>query len=300
MMGSPSLAELFDFADRCREPRVPELPEVETMVRGIRPYVEGREIVALRKCPCRCRPISVKPDFAQLARKVRAKRVDSVRRLGKRVVFDLNDEHSIVIEPRMTGLMLLSDPPDRGHLRLEWQFSGRREYDSVWFWDRRGLGTLRLFAPGELQETLGDDSLGPDALDLSERDWLDRCARTRREIKVVLLDQKLAAGIGNLYASEILHHARLHPASPAGNLKPAQIRRLHVAVQLVLRDAIEHEGSTLSDATYRNALNQHGRYQNVHRVYKRAGEECPSCGKAKITRIVQAQRSTFFCPGCQR
>jgi formamidopyrimidine-DNA glycosylase len=278
---------------------MPELPEVETMVRGIRPFVEGREIVDVRKCHCRCRPISITPGLAKLSRSVVGKRVTAVRRLGKRAVLDVDDELSLVIEPRMTGLLLLSDPPDQEHLRIEWRFSGRREYNSLWFWDRRGLGTLQLFDRETLARKLGERTLGPDALEMTEAEWRQRFANTRREIKVALLDQKLAAGIGNLYASEILHHARVHPACPAGTLKPPQVRRLHQAVQLVLREAIEHEGSTLSDATYRNALNQHGRYQNAHRVYKRDGEACLSCGKSTIVRIVQAQRSTFFCPRCQ-
>src|SRR5262245_20272703 len=113
------------------------------MIRGIRPFVEGRKILALQKCRCPCRPISITPGFARLSRQIAGKTVTSVRRLGKRVVLDIDDELSLVVEPRMTGLLLLSDPPDRGHLRLEWRFAGRREFNSLWFWDRRGLGTLR-------------------------------------------------------------------------------------------------------------------------------------------------------------
>src|SRR5690606_33266147 len=101
-------------------------------------------------------------------------------------------------------------------------------------------------------------------------DWHARFSRTRRPIKVALLDQKLAAGIGNLYASEILHAARIHPARPANELTPLQVRRLQAAVSAVLEEAIRQEGSTLSDATYRTALNQNGSYQNAHRVYDRA------------------------------
>ncbi len=213
--------------------------------------------------------------------------------------FDNDD--SLVIEPRMTGLMLVSDPPDAGHLRLEWQFArGRSAPNSLYFWDRRGLGTVRLYTPAEMAEDLGPHKLGPDALQMTSRDWRDRCARTSRPIKVALLDQKLAAGIGNLYASEILHLAKIHPAHAADDLRANQLKRLHGAVQEVLLAAIEHEGSTLSDGTYRNAVSGNGRYQNEHRVYAREREACPSCGKVPVQRIVQAQRSTFFCPACQR
>lgn len=277
---------------------MPELPEVETMVQGIRPAVEGRNIAAVRRCRCACRPLSITPGLPQVARRVKGQTVTRVRRLAKRVVMDLSSGESLVIEPRMTGLMLLADPPNREHLRLEWRFADRG--GSLWFWDRRGLGTVRLYRRGELEERLGAGLLGPDALELDKAGWRERLARTSRPIKVALLDQKLVAGIGNLYASEILHQARVHPARPADSLRPRQIGRLFAAVQDVLREAILHEGSTLSDATYRNALNQNGGYQNHHRVYDRAGRVCRTCSRGTIERIVQAQRSTFFCAVCQK
>jgi formamidopyrimidine-DNA glycosylase len=127
----------------------------------------------------------------------------------------------------------------------------------------------------------------------------DRLAASRRAIKVALLDQRTVAGIGNLYASEILHLAGIHPARPCQRLKPGDWQALSAAVVDVLSEAIRYEGSTLSDGTYRNAQNEAGGYQNHHRVYDRAGESCPGCRKAKVVRIVQAQRSTFFCPVCQ-
>src|SRR4051794_28166702 len=103
---------------------MPELPEVETMVRGIRPHVAGRTITAVRRCPCRYRPISIRPRFALFAKRLVNQRVDDVSRMGKRVVLRVADGSSVVVEPRMTGLMLLSDPPDREHLRIEWKLSG--------------------------------------------------------------------------------------------------------------------------------------------------------------------------------
>ena len=107
------------------------------------------------------------------------------------------------------------------------------------------------------------------------------------------------AGIGNLYASEILHLAKIHPAVPAGQLARPEVERLSTAAAEVLSLAIAYEGSTLGDGTYRNTLNQSGGYQNSHRVYDRAGEKCQTCGQGEIVRIVQSQRSTFFCPVCQ-
>jgi formamidopyrimidine-DNA glycosylase len=279
---------------------MPELPEVETMVRGIRPFVEGRTVEAVVRCRCPCKPISIRPRFELLAKRLVARRIDSVRRLGKRVVLGVSDGSSVVIEPRMTGLMLLSDPPDRVHLRIEWKFSGKAQYNSVWFWDRRGLGTVRLFAPGELERILSAEALGPDALQMDVEAWRERCRKTARPIKVLLLDQRIVAGIGNLYASEILHVARIHPARPARRLEPDAIRRLCEATRTVLEEAIHDEGSTLSDATYRTTLNQSGRYQNKHRVYGRVDETCRTCSRTPIRRFVQAQRSTFYCPHCQK
>ena len=276
---------------------MPELPEVETMVRGIRPAVEGRTIESLRRCRCDCRPIAVGPPLPQLARRVRGRIVTGVRRLAKRVVLDLSSGDALVVEPRMTGLMLLSDPPDRGHLRLEWRFAGGPP--SLWFWDRRGLGTVRLYRREELERSLGPETHGPDAQEMTEQDWAAACARTARPIKVAVLDQKLASGIGNLYASEILHLAAIHPARPASGLTAEEIRRMAQAAREVLTTAILYEGSTLGDGTYRNALNQTGRYQNEHRVYGKADRPCPTCRRETIVRVVQAQRSTFFCPACQ-
>jgi formamidopyrimidine-DNA glycosylase len=279
---------------------MPELPEVETMARGVRPHVAGRTIRAVRRCRCACKSISIRPRFGLLAKRLVGRRFDRVGRRGKRLVLDVSDGSSLVIEPRMTGLLLLSDPPDRDHLRIQWQFSEPGDYDSLWFWDRRGLGTVRLFAPGELDRTLNEDVLGPDALDTTPEFWEQRCARTRRPIKVALLDQRLVAGIGNLYASEILHRAAIHPARPANRLRRAELGRLAGAVHDILEQAIRDEGSTLADATYRNALNQNGRFQAKHRVYGRAGQACLTCSGGPIRRIVQGQRSTFYCPQCQR
>jgi len=279
---------------------VPELPEVETMVRGIRPLVEGRAITAVRRCRCACKPISIEPRLPTISRRVRGTTVTQVRRLAKRIIMDLSSGDHFVIEPRMTGLMLLGDPPDREHLRLEWRFSRNRQHNSLWFWDRRGLGTVRLLRQVQLADQLGPQKLGPDALNISQAQLRQLCAGTSRAIKVALLDQRFAAGIGNVYASEILHLARIHPEQPANELNTRQLYRLSGATRKILCDAIQSEGSTLNDGTYRNALNQNGSYQNAHKVYNREAETCLTCRKKRVRRIVQVQRSTFFCPICQR
>jgi formamidopyrimidine-DNA glycosylase len=124
---------------------------------------------------------------------------------------------------------------------------------------------------------------------------------SKRAVKVALLDQRTVAGIGNLYASEILHVAGVHPARPCHKITRGQWQAIADATHAVLEAAIRFEGSTLGDGTYRNALNQEGGYQNHHRVYDKAGHPCPRCREgSQIVRIVQAQRSTYFCPGCQK
>lgn len=269
------------------------------MVRGLRPHIINRPIRDVVACVNRCKPISIKPTLGRLRKRLVGNTFQAVRRIGKRVVLDLSDGSSIAIEPRMTGLVLLADPPDVEHLRLRWDFDGHGKYDSFWFWDRRGLGTVTWYEQGALEARFGTGELGRDALEMSTDHWVESCSKSAREIKVLLLDQKTVAGIGNLYASEILHRARIHPSQSAKSLKADALERLNEAVQSVLQKAIEYEGSTLGDGTYRNALNQSGRYQNEHRVYMRAGEVCSVCRAAEIVRIVQAQRSTFYCPGCQ-
>lgn len=223
-----------------------------------------------------------------------------VFRRAKRIVLKLSSGDAFVIEPRMTGLMLIEDPPDIDHLRVEWEFEDAREPNKLWFWDRRGLGTVRLLDAAGLAALMGFEKLGRDALEMTVEHWTQLCAATSSPIKVALLQQQRVAGIGNLYASEILHLSKISPLTASKQLKRPQIKRLCAATREVLEDAIRHEGSTLSDGTYRNVLNVEGGYQNAHRVYDREGQTCPTCRKAEVVRIVQSQRSTFFCPRCQK
>lgn len=279
---------------------MPELPEVETMVRGVRPMIEGAKIVEFVACPCERRPLAMTPSLEEMAYRLQGSTVMAVERLAKRVLFKLTSGDIAVFEPRMTGLVLISDPPSEEHLRFEFRLIRNRKKASVWIWDRRGLGTFRLYTSEEFNDALGEKSLGPDALLISVEELAKRLKGTQREVKVALLDQKLLAGVGNLYASEILHEAKIHPQKIAAKLTKPQVERIHKAMLRILLEAIEYEGSTLNDGTYRNALNKDGSYQNKHRVYAKVDEICTSCETAKITRIVQAQRSTFFCSKCQK
>lgn len=278
---------------------MPELPEVETMVRGIRSDCVGRRIDRTLFPPCPCKPIQIRPGRSAFANQTQGRTITEIRRLAKRIVLELDSGHLIVVEPRMTGLMLITDPPTFEHRRIRFELSpARKKAPSLEFWDRRGLGTISLLTPQQFLKL--ESRLGKDALDLPVEDWISILARTEREIKVVLLDQSCVAGIGNLYASEILHESRISPFRAASSVSSRQIQKLANATNRILHEAIAYEGSTLGDGTYRNALNKDGGYQNHHRVYQRADTLCPSCGKANIHRAVQAQRATFYCPRCQR
>lgn len=269
------------------------------MRRGVLPIV-GCRIQSAQRPACRLRPILLKPRIDAFDRRVRGRQIVAVGRRGKRVMIELDDAQTIVIEPRMTGLVLLADPPGLEHLRLRFTLSGgKRGNRQLLFWDRRGLGTVRLLREQEVEEVI-DRRLGVDALVITADQLRDRLRPSRRVIKVALLDQAAVAGIGNLYAAEILFLAGVDPRTRCDRLTRSQWSRIHRAIGDVLADAIRHEGSTLSDGTYRNALNDPGGYQNHHCVYDRADTACGRCHLGTIRRIVQAQRSTFFCPHCQR
>ena len=276
---------------------MPELPEVETMRRGIACAV-GSRIASVARPRCRRKPIEIRPGLAQFRRRVVGARIERLDRVGKRVVICLDTDDAIVIEPRMTGLVLVVDPPTREHLRWQLELRGGK-VPEICYWDRRGLGNVRLFAAEEFQVAFGPEKLGPDALTITAQQFRERLGRSQREIKPALLDQRAVAGIGNLYASEILHVAGIHPARRCRNMTGRQWQSLTDATHQVLTEAIRYEGSTLGDGTYRNALNKQGGYQNEHRVYNRADQPCPRCHKSPIKRMVQAQRSTFFCKRCQ-
>ncbi len=272
------------------------------MRRGILPVV-GRQVVAAEKPACQLRPILLEPRIDALNRRLRGRHIEGIGRRGKRVVIEIEGDQFLVIEPRMTGLVLLADPPDQEHLRLRIRLAaGPRSAGAsqeLLFWDRRGLGTVRLLKADQLR-ILVDQKLGIDALQITADQLRTRLKNSKRAIKVALLDQSSVAGIGNLYAAEILFLAGVDPRARCDLLSRSQWERIQRATSRVLEEAIVHEGSTLSDGTYRNALNGEGGYQHFHRVYDRKDDTCPRCGSGRIRRIVQAQRSTFFCPACQR
>jgi len=203
----------------------------------------------------------------------------------------------LVIEPRMTGLLLVAPPPTQEHVRLEIAFSDPIAPPLI-FWDRRGLGTLRLLDAAGLDAACGPRRLGPDGLVIGAEDLRARLGRSRRAIKVALLDQQAVAGIGNIYAAEILFRVGIDPRTPCDRLRADSWEAIATTSRDLLATAVEMEGSTIGDETYRTADNRPGRFQSLHQVYGREGSPCRACGGG-IVRIVQAQRATFYCPDCQ-
>ena len=277
---------------------MPELPEVETMRRELRP-IEGSKIVEVRQPSSRFRPITLRPNFARLRRGLRGARIAEVARLGKRLVlWTERDSHvqALVIEPRMTGCLTLSSPPDGEHVRLVLRLNHPR-FPRLYFWDSRGLGRIELVTPEQYSQLA--KTLGPDALEVSA-DYLRRkLGQSGRPIKLALMDQRIVAGIGNIYASEILFAAAIHPATPCQNLATGHWRRVARAMREVLQRAIKAKGSTLGDGTYKAPDGQPGQYQFCHYVYQKDGQTCLRCKKEVIKRIPLGGRSTFFCPHCQ-
>jgi formamidopyrimidine-DNA glycosylase len=235
----------------------------------------------------------------EFTRRVSGATVGTIDRRGKWVVIGLSDGRGfIVIQPRMTGGFWLVAPARPDHVRLSFRMSGPHEI--VWFCDNRRLGKIAWYPGAGEAEAAFRRSHGPDALEIGRDDLAARLRATGRPVKPALMDQKLVAGIGNIYADEILFRSRLHPGRRASGLTRAEVARIHEAVGLVLAEAIAAEGSSF-DQGYRTVLGLEGGFLAQNAVYGREGKSCPACGgPVRKTRIVGLiGRPTHFCPSCQ-
>ena len=280
---------------------MPELPEVETVRRGMVAFVVGRRSERVEVG----RERTVRRTSRQaLIDGLTGATIVSIGRRGKYIVCSLDTGDALMIHLRMSGRVLVSKAgaprPDHTHVVLHLAGNPPEE---LWFVDPRTFGEMVVFDPEHIADEvpelarLGVDPIA-DGLPVVE---LAAILRNRaRQLKPLLLDQHVIAGIGNIYCDEILHRARLRPDRLANSLKPAEIRRLHEAIHSILSTAIEAGGSTLSDTQYVDVMGDGGTFQLDHRVYDRAGQQCLTCGKATIVRTVSGGRSTCFCPRCQR
>ena len=275
---------------------MPELPEVETVARLIRPRLEGRTLTGVRVRWART--LGGLPP-GRFRASVLGATVARVWRRGKLIVIDLEREEEVagwlVGHLRMTGRLHVEpadwDPGPHGRVRLDLD-DGRRLH----FIDVRKFGRLSFHT--DLEVRIGQ--LGPEPLGEGfTPEWLHAALRSRRRmLKPLLLDQTFLAGLGNIYVDESLHTARLHPLRVSNGLRPADSRRLHAAIREILTEAIRREGSSF-DTFYRTPEGQPGSYQDQFRVYGRRGEPCRICG-SPVRRIVVGQRGTHLCGRCQR
>lgn len=274
---------------------MPELPEVETIRRALAPRVEGRRIddASVRHADILMNLTSE----AAFAERVVGRRVEEVARRAKFLLFRLSGGDVLEVQLRMTGRFVLrEDRPDPGeydHLAARLVLDDGR---SLWYDDVRRLGGFRVLASGEWRRR--EAELGPEPLADDYRPAaLGRELEGRRApVKNLLLDQRRVAGVGNIYACESLHRAGLDPRRPGGALEEDEVGRLHGALRSVLSRALDRGGTTLRD--YRTPDGGAGRFQRSLSVYGRDDEPCRRC-RDRVRRIVQAGRSTYFCPGCQ-
>ncbi|MFH2107407.1 MAG: DNA-formamidopyrimidine glycosylase [Chrysiogenia bacterium] len=266
---------------------MPELPEVETIVRELRRHIVGKTFAAVRLHW----PRTVEGDPQEFRRRLRDMTVAAVSRRGKYIGVECEDGTFFTIHLRMTGKLVNElDAADRKHLRVQFTF---RDGAALYFVDTRKFGRLRLW-PCQSQSCPG---LGPEPLRQSTVLAALRSLGTFRAIKTVLLDQTVLAGIGNIYADEALFAAGIHPLTPAAALSHGQQKSLARSVPLVLRLAIGRRGTTLRD--YRTVEDRSGENQEYLFVYGRSGQPCLTCGMP-IEKIRLAGRSAHFCPQCQK
>ena len=280
---------------------MPELPEVETVRRGLDVRLIGRTIDSVEVG----RERTVRRTSRQaLIDGLTGATVIDTRRRGKYLLLGLDTGDDVMIHLRMSGRVLVQSvdvarPP---HTHVAALLSGEPP-EELRFVDPRTFGEVVVFDPANAAVEVPDlATLGVDPItDGMSRTTLARIVRGRaRALKALLLDQHVVAGIGNIYCDEILHAARLHPQRISNTLTGQEITRLHREIHRVLTEAIELGGSTLADTQYVDVEGNGGQFQLRHRVYDRGGQRCLTCGRADVLRVPWGGRSTHFCPRCQR
>jgi formamidopyrimidine-DNA glycosylase len=276
---------------------MPELPEVETIVRGLRTVLPGRTIISVRLG---------KTDFIKeplaLAELIPGRRIETVDRLGKFIRVQLSAgataksserQLNLIVHLGMTGWLGVrrAEDPIAPHTHAFFELDDGRE---LRYTDIRRFGQMLLVGSDKIDAFTG--LLGHEPLEISMAEFGKRLAGRRARIKALLLDQSVFRGIGNIYADESLWQARIHPACLAARLNSAELARLRKAIRRVLQNAIKDRGSSISN--FVDAEGQPGEYQQRHRAYGRQGKPCFRCG-AKIRRAIVAGRSSHFCPRCQ-
>lgn len=275
---------------------MPELPEVETYVRELAPELTGRTVTAARVHWSRTIAAPTAETFPDC---VAGLRFGEFARRGKYMLLGMSDGFTLIVHLRMTGKLLVQagDAPVAGHTHVLLDLDDGR---SLHYVDPRKFG--RIWLTQEPETVLA--RLGPEPLSdaFSITGFAQALAGRSASVKALLLDQSLVAGVGNIYADEALYRAGVHPARGGGDLGMDEVAALHAAVCEVLAVAIAHQGSSLGGSSLQNYLRPGGTpggFQEEHAVFRRTGQPCLRCGTL-IERVVLAQRSTHFCPTCQR
>lgn len=263
---------------------MPELPEVETVARSIAPLV-GRRIVSAEFRSLR---VLRGGDPDRMAAALAGRRIAGVKRYGKFLVLTLEGGGYLSIHLGMTGRLLLGGPIGKHTHVVVTLDEGVLLFD-----DSRQFGSFQLSQdfPARVAR------LGPEPLEISLADFVAALKKHKTRVKALLLNQRFLRGVGNIYADEALFRAGIHPQAIAGRLRSDRARRLYEGLQAVLREAIDAGGSSISD--YVDAQGRKGFFQFSHRVYQRTGEACVNCG-TNIRRLIITQRSSHFCPRCQK
>lgn len=272
---------------------MPELPEVETVRRGLEKLILGKTIQSVEVKY----PKMIQMDLDAFRQDLLGQEIRSMRRRGKYLLFYLTDK-VLISHLRMEGKYLFYPDavPERKHAHVFFEMTdgGTLVYEDV-----RKFGTMELLRKDQLEAYFAARKLGPEP---TEADFLlppfaAALGRSKKLIKPYLLEQTLVVGLGNIYVDEALWRARIHPARPAASLKPAEVRRLREQIIEVLQLGIEKRGSTIR--TYRNALGEDGTMQDFLQVYGKTGQPCARCG-SPIEKIKLGGRGTHLCPHCQK
>jgi len=268
---------------------MPELPEVETIKRDLEKKILQYRFRRVEVID----PFILRTPTAQFIQAFNDQSVRAVSRRGKALIIELSSGKFLIVQLMMTGQLVVDGVPDK-HTHVIFHFIGDR---TLLYNDQRKFGQLRMV--NQLAEVKHFQLLGPEPFDQSfDAAYLfEHTRHSKRPVKTLLLDHTFVAGIGNIYACEILFRAKVSPTRLAGRLSLAQAKDIHHQIVEVLREAIAHRGSSMRN--YRDASGQEGAFKKLIRVYAREGEPCVRC-KSSIKRITQAGRSTFYCAKCQK
>lgn len=272
---------------------MPELPEVETVRRGLEHLIVGKKIVSVEVCV----PKMVKTGVEDFQLNILGQTFESIGRRGKYLLLNLNRQ-TVISHLRMEGKYLLfeDEVPDNKHFHL---FFGLNGGSILVYQDVRKFGTFELLPKSQVEAYFVQKKIGPEpnAKDFKLKPFEEGLTKSHKAIKTLLLDQHLVAGLGNIYVDEVLWAAKVDPEQLASRLKKSEIKRIHDETIRILQLAIEKGGSTIR--TYRNALGEDGTMQDFLQVYGKAGQPCTRCGH-EIEKIKLAGRGTHLCPHCQR